>query len=357
MFRGLASSLQVIPHKVQRGVAVAALVVCGAACPGSAHAAAPPCLLEGEWSIPLGTTNIALAPATLEPNCLEPGEWGAVEQTALAPSGIPLIEEAPPSAAVAAPAAPGATTRDMTMDGFLHRVMQAESGGKLNAKNSKSTALGPFQFIDSTFLAIVKRHLAGEVTGMSTSQILALRTNLAFSRRAVEAFTRENAEFLEARGIKVTFPGLRLAHLLGPAGAAQVLNASPDTPLPRIFSGAVLRANPFMTRLTVAGLVHRAERELGLDTAAVTTSARTTTVQRVALRAEATDSTDAGKLSGDTVSRGQRAQAKPLKRNRKSSARGSASMNRAASRHAHVAASGRHKLALASKRKLRLAGS
>jgi hypothetical protein len=148
---------------------------------------------------------------------------------------------------------------------FLDKLMHAESGGKPNAKNPRSTALGPFQFINSTFLSLVRRHFDKEVEGMTEKEILALRTDPSFSRRAVTVFTNENAEYLKSRGIEVTYPGLRIAHLLGPAGAAQALKAPPSTALPKVFSKAVLRANPFMAKLTVAGLVRRAERELGLS--------------------------------------------------------------------------------------------
>jgi hypothetical protein len=180
-------------------------------------------------------------------------------------------------------------TEAMTMDRFLDRLMHAESGGQLKAKNPRSTALGPFQFINSTFLSLVRRHFGDEIAGKSEGQILALRTDLDFSRRAVAAFTNENAEYLKAQGVEVTYPGLRLAHLLGPAGAALALKAAPSTALPKVFSKAVLRANPFMTRLTVADLVRRAERELGL----ASTSSRSEATEGAAASGDAAPSEEA----------------------------------------------------------------
>jgi hypothetical protein len=157
------------------------------------------------------------------------------------------------------PDEPGGSIQD-----YLHKLMMAESGGKLTAKNPLSTALGPYQFINSTFLSVVKRHLANEVAGKSNAEILALRTNLQFSRRAAIAFNSDNAAFLEARGVPATFANLRLAYLLGPQGAVQALRAGADTSLTKVFSSAVIKANPFMSRLTVAGLMRRAEREVGV---------------------------------------------------------------------------------------------
>src|SRR5690606_6893021 len=52
-----------------------------------------------------------------------------------------------PSAARIHP--PNAGEAAMTMPKFFDRLMMAESGGRLTARNARSTALGPFQFIES----------------------------------------------------------------------------------------------------------------------------------------------------------------------------------------------------------------
>lgn len=142
--------------------------------------------------------------------------------------------------------------------------MMAESGGRLTAKNPRSTALGPYQFINSTFIEVVDRHFSDEVEGLNRSQILALRTDLDFSRRAATAFNNDNAAYLRRRGLKPTFAHLRVSYLLGAPGAAQVLSAKPNTKLTKVLPAAVIKANPFMRKLTVAGLVSRAEREVGV---------------------------------------------------------------------------------------------
>lgn len=174
-----------------------------------------------------------------------------------AASRAPANGVTPPEAAKPSPAA-----APMTMEAFLDRLMMAESGGRLDARNPRSTALGPYQFIESTFLAVARRHFGAETAGLAPAQILALRTDKAFSRKAAEAYTRDNAAVLESQGIKATYPNLRLAFLLGPNGAARVLSAAPETPLAGLLAPAVLVANPFMSRLTAAGLAARAAREV-----------------------------------------------------------------------------------------------
>ncbi len=197
----------------------------------------------------------------------------------LQPVSAPKVKRAPVAAATTTATAAAATTTlaaagnapvaaaepegpPMTMEAFLDRLMMAESGGRLEARNPRSTAVGPFQFIESTFLSLARRNFAAETAGMTTPQILALRTDMAFARKAAEAYTRENAAVLQSLGVASSYPNLRLAYLLGPNGAAKVLKAHPDQPLSAVLSPAVLVANPFMSWLTARGLAQRAAREV-----------------------------------------------------------------------------------------------
>jgi hypothetical protein len=150
----------------------------------------------------------------------------------------------------------------MTMAVFLDRLMRAESGGRDQAKNPRSTALGPYQFLNSTFIDVARRHFHKEVEKLNDTQLLALRTNREFSRRAAEAYTRDNASYLGAAGLKPSFPHLRLAFLLGAGDAIKVLKSPPDTPLTQLLSPMVIKANPFMARLTARTIVVRAARDI-----------------------------------------------------------------------------------------------
>lgn len=152
----------------------------------------------------------------------------------------------------------------MTTKTFLDRLMMAESGGRADARNPRSTATGPFQFIEATFLEVTRRHFAAEIAGLSDPQILALRTDRAFARKAAEAFTRDNAAALKAENVAVTFPNLRLAFLVGPTAAIRILQAPPESPVGPILGQAVLVANPFMTGMRAADLTARAARDLAL---------------------------------------------------------------------------------------------
>jgi hypothetical protein len=144
---------------------------------------------------------------------------------------------------------------------FLDRLMDAESGGRQFAKNPASSALGPFQFIDSTFLDVILRYFPQVTEGKSNAEILALRVDPKVARDAALAYTRANAAFLQGRGIATHPAHLRLAFLVGPSGAVNVIAAEPETPVSSLLSNAALEANPFMDDMTAKQLIARAERE------------------------------------------------------------------------------------------------
>ena len=180
----------------------------------------------------------------------------------------PAMALAEPNAAVTAspavtePAAEAPEKANPPVQTFLDRLMMAESSGVLNAKNPRSTALGPFQFIESTFLEVARRYFADETASLSNAEILAKRTDFEFSRRAALAYTQENATHLDTQGLEVTSVNLRLAFLLGPAGATRLLRADEDTPVSAILSSEVLEANPFMASMTAADLLRKAALDI-----------------------------------------------------------------------------------------------
>lgn len=152
--------------------------------------------------------------------------------------------------------------RELPVHRFLDLLMLAESGGRLNAKNPRSTALGPFQFIESTFLEVARRHFPDEVYGLSDEAILAKRTDPDFARRAALAYTQECAAYLAAQGLEVTSVNLRLAFLVGPVGAVRLLTAEDETPVSEILSRAALVANPFLANMMAHDLVQKAALDL-----------------------------------------------------------------------------------------------
>jgi hypothetical protein len=144
---------------------------------------------------------------------------------------------------------------------FLDRLMLAESGGRLYAKNRASSALGPFQFLGTTFLDVVRRNFPALASGKTDAEILALRTDFLVSRNVALIYTRENASLLAAKGKATTAANLRLAFFAGASGAVKVLEADPDERVSHLLSEAAIAANPFLRTMTAGELLARASRE------------------------------------------------------------------------------------------------
>jgi len=112
---------------------------------------------------------------------------------------------------------------------------------------------------------MTRRHFPAEVAGLTETEILRLRTDPDLSRRAAAAFCKESVRYLKERGLNPTFVHLRLAYLLGPADAARIMESGHKTPVVRLLSPAVIRANPFMRRMKVIDLLAKSERDVTWD--------------------------------------------------------------------------------------------
>lgn len=182
----------------------------------------------------------------------------SAEETGKAPMGPERIK-----ANTAAETAPPA----MTLETFLDRLMIAESSGQDAARNPRSTAVGPFQFIQETFLDVVRRHFAEKTISLSVVALLELRQDRAFARRAAEAYTKDNAAHLAREGLATSFTNLRLAYLTGPIGAVRVLRAEPQTKVSMLLSSAAISANTFLAHMTAQELITKCARDLDVDPA------------------------------------------------------------------------------------------
>ena len=157
--------------------------------------------------------------------------------------------------------------RAFQMEEFLDQLMAAESGGRLYKKNPRSSALGPFQFIESTFLVVVNKHFPHEVAGLAERQVLARRTEIVFSRRAARAYANDLISVLKNNGLPATTLNLRIAFLVGPSAAVRLLKAPPHKPLKEVLSAHAIAANPFMSGATIAKLVQKAAADVSATAA------------------------------------------------------------------------------------------
>lgn len=147
---------------------------------------------------------------------------------------------------------------------FADRMMQAENGtGNPGAKNPNSTATGNGQFINSTWLDMMKSVHPDMAKSMTPEQQLALRTDPGFAKEMTEQYAQRNAAALSTEGLPVTTASLALAHRFGPDGATKLLQASPETPLSSIFPKKVIDANPGLARVTAGQYVQGIVQQFG----------------------------------------------------------------------------------------------
>ncbi len=128
-------------------------------------------------------------------------------------------------------------------------IAAAESSFRTDVRNARSSATGPFQITERTWLELVKRYggavgrsdLAGLVNtdaeGRATvaaenrSQVLDARKDLDLSARLTARLCDENRAGLTRKlGRSPSESEVRLAHFLGLGGATKLIQAAAETP-------------------------------------------------------------------------------------------------------------------------------
>ena len=142
-------------------------------------------------------------------------------------------------------------------------IVGAESGGNANATNPNSSATGAGQFINSTWLSMIKQHRPDLAEGKSDQDILAMRSDPALSKQMVDAYAADNQAILQKNGLPVTPGTTYLAHFAGPQGAVSLLKADPNASAAGLLGEAAAKANPFLKNMTVGGLLAWADKKMG----------------------------------------------------------------------------------------------
>ena len=164
------------------------------------------------------------------------------------------------------------STGVMTIDAVVEKIISVESNGDPNAKNKRSSATGLGQFLDETWLDLIRAHRPDLASGRNKDKILELRRDAEITREITMRFTEQNAGVLRKRGLPVTPGTLYLAHFAGGAGAVALLSALGDADAASVMASAdatgrtkrdkIIRANPFLERFTVADLRSWADRRM-----------------------------------------------------------------------------------------------
>jgi hypothetical protein len=170
----------------------------------------------------------------------------------------------------------GETTDRSAVNAVVERIIAAESDGDPNAKNSRSSATGIGQFLNDTWLELIREYRPDLIRGRSESETLELRRDTKLAREITTRLVERNATTLSQRGLPISAGAVYLAHFAGTAGAVAILSAHDGADAASVLAGAdatgrtkreqLIKANPFLQHLTVADLKIWADRKMqGLD--------------------------------------------------------------------------------------------
>lgn len=160
----------------------------------------------------------------------------------------------------------------LDMNAVVDRMIGAESAGKADAKNPLSSAEGLGQFIDSTWLKMVKKHRPDIANGKSDQDILDLKTNGALSREMTTRYAEDNMQELQSSGFEATGRNVYLAHHFGAGGARSLLRADPNVPVASVVSAQVIQQNPYMRGKTVGQVLDFIGNKMGEQAGSVSSA-------------------------------------------------------------------------------------
>src|SRR3546814_3838384 len=92
---------------------------------------------------------------------------------------------------------------------------------------SRSSATGPAQFVDETWLEMLRKHRP-DLAALPRPEALGLRTDPDLSKAMAEAYAVENARRLYESGLPVTEQTVYMAHHFGLGGAPALPRGDPD---------------------------------------------------------------------------------------------------------------------------------
>jgi hypothetical protein len=151
------------------------------------------------------------------------------------------------------------------------RIICAESNGDPNTKNKRSSATGAAQFIDETWLYMIRAHRP-DFAQLSNKAALELRRDRNLTREMTMRLVERNATMLKRRELPVTAGTLYLSHFAGGAGAVALLSAADSDDAASVMARAdvtgqtkrerLVKANPFLSSLTVADIKNWADKKM-----------------------------------------------------------------------------------------------
>jgi hypothetical protein len=161
---------------------------------------------------------------------------------------------------------------NLDFNSLADRIIRAESNGNAKEKNKLSSASGPAQFLEETWLEMITAHRRDLVNGRSRAALLKLRDDPNMARELMMRLLEKNAKVFYDRHVPITPGSLYLAHFAGTAGALALLSCAESESAASVMASAdatgrmtrekIVWANPFLVNYTVADLRRWADQKM-----------------------------------------------------------------------------------------------
>ncbi len=171
--------------------------------------------------------------------------------------------------------APSASSVPASLQSFAQQVNGFENGGNATGSNPNSSASGGGQFLNKTWLGLMKSTRPDLTAGKSDADILAMRNDPAISSAMTITYAQQNGQQLQAMGVPVTGATLGAAHNVGMQNLTKILHSSPNEPLADILSPQVIAANPQFKNQTAGGYIAHMTSVYGNNPIALTNAGQT----------------------------------------------------------------------------------
>ncbi len=158
------------------------------------------------------------------------------------------------------------------INSLAKRIIRIESRGDPNARNSHSSAEGSGQFLNQTWLELIRKYRPDLAKGHNASELLDLRRNPKLTHAIMLRSIEQNLTLLRRRGLPVNAGTVFLTHFAGRAGALAILSAPDNADAALVMAKAdstgrttrsqIVRANPFLEHFTVFDLKAWADRKM-----------------------------------------------------------------------------------------------
>ena len=125
----------------------------------------------------------------------------------------------------------------VAINAVVDGIIGVESDGDPNATNKRSSALGLGQFLDETWLDLIRTHRPDLARGRSKDETLQLRREAKLAREITMRYRAERRN-MRKKGLPVTPGALYLAHFAGGAGAVAILSALDDADAASVMASA-----------------------------------------------------------------------------------------------------------------------